>query len=209
MRIAAGSNRVTVVAAAGTPFAAKGKAAIVHDGAQVTVDQVRSALTVTVPEGAEVVIGTSSGRVECRGRLGALAVTTTSGRVDVDSAAAVDVRSSSGMVHVGTVAGTCRVHAVSGQVRVESAGDADVSTKSGRIALIDVHGPVSVHSVSGHVAVAMRRAADVHAETVSGRIELRMPRTDSLPGVGGEAPSQRAPVVSTRSTTGRVVVTYE
>lgn len=209
VRIAAGSNRVSI--ATGAAFAVSGKAAVSQAGDRVTIDRVRSALDVTVPEGTDVVIGTSSGRVDSKGVLGAVAVATLSGRVDVESAASLDVRTASGRVTVGAVAGTCRIHVASGRVRVGGCGAADVSTMSGRVVLDEVDGVVNVQTVSGRIDVGMCSAADVNAETVSGRIELRMPRAETPKVTAGAPlpPPGREPVVRTRSATGRVVVTYE
>lgn len=211
VRIAAGTNRVTVDARAGAAFALSGKADLVDDAGQITIDRVRSSITVTVPEGSEIVIGTSTGRVRCTGRLGAVAVTTKTGRVDVDAAASVDVRAATSTVTIGVVTGTCRVHTKSGRVRIDEAGDTEVSTRSGRITLANVRGAVTAHSITGRVNVAMSESRDVNAETVTGRIELRLPRSAATDTPAGATlpPPHIAPIVHTRSTTGRVVVTYE
>lgn len=211
VRIAAGTNRVTVQSAPGAAFSMSGKADLHDDAGQITIDRVRSSLTVTVADGCEVVIGTSTGRVRCAGSLGAVAVTTKTGRVDVDAAASLDVRATTSTVTVGAVAGTCRVHTKSGSVHIGASGDTEVSTKSGRITLSNVAGAVTAHSVTGRVKVAMSEPRDVHAETVTGRIELRLPRAAAHATTpGGELPPPSAPQnVHTRSTTGRVVVTYE
>jgi DUF4097 and DUF4098 domain-containing protein YvlB len=212
VRIAARSQRVTVTAAADATFGLSGRADVHTDGAQVTIDKVRSNISVQVPEGTDIVIGTSSGRVGAHGRLGATAISTRSGRVDVDDASSVDVRATSASVTIGTVDGACRVHTASGRVRIEGCGEADVSTKSGRIQMRNVTGPVTAHSISGRVTVRMSEAHDVHAETVTGRIELSMPAGSvvhqRVPGSPLPPPGAGCTVIA-RSTTGKVVLSYE
>lgn len=173
VRVSAVSGRVTVVA--GSAFSVKGPADVRRDGALVTVQAGSSRIEVTVPHGAHLAIGTTSGRVQARGELGDAAITSVSGRVSVEHAASVDVRSGSGRVEVGSVDGMCRVRAENGRVTVARAGAADLSTESGRIEAGSVAGPVRAHSVSGRVTVELSQAADVDAETISGRVEVRLP----------------------------------
>jgi DUF4097 and DUF4098 domain-containing protein YvlB len=211
LRVASGSQRVEVVASATAGFAVHGQAQVHHEDGQITLDRVRGAVTVHVPEGSDVVIGTASGRIRCAGRLGAVAVTTKSGRIDVEHAASLDVRAASSTVTVGAVDGTCRIRTASGRVSVGASGEAEVSTRSGRITLRHVSGRVNAHSISGRVSVQMVEANDVHAETVTGRIELTMPRGSDVeqvaPGAPLRPPGSGGTVVA-RSTTGRVVVAY-
>ncbi len=212
LRVASGTGRVVVVAAADRGFAVEGQATVHHEDGQVTLDRVRGRVTVHVPEDSDVVVGTTSGRIRLTGRLGAVAVSTKSGRIDIDRAASLDIRATSSTVNVGAVGGTCRIRTSSGRVRVGASGDADVSTRTGRISLRDVAGPVTAHSVTGRVTVQMVEAHDVHAETVTGRIELTMPRGSEVhqvaPGAPLLPPGSGCTVVA-RSTTGRVVVAYQ
>lgn len=207
VRVSAVSGRVTVVA--GSAFSVKGHADVRIDGAVATVAAGSSRVEVTVPTGAHVAIGTTSGRVQARGELGDTAITSVSGRVSVEHATSVDVRSGSGRVEVGSVDGMCRVRAEHGRVSVGRAGSADLSTGSGRIEVGSVAGPVRAHSVSGRVSVGLIRAADVDAETISGRVEVRLP-----PGVAaaidrgdGALPTEPADChVRAASVSGRVDV---
>ncbi len=212
LRVASSHSRVEVKASADAAFSVVGQVQVHHDGGQVTIERVRSAVTVHVPEGTDVVIGTSSGRVRCTGRLGAVAVTTKSGRVEIEAASSLDVRGTSASVTVGVVDGTCRVRTASGRVEVEACGAAEVSTRSGRITLASVSGTVTAHSTSGRVTVQMVEAHDVHAETVTGRIELTMPQGSDIrqvvPGAPLPPPGSSGCTVVARSTTGRVVVAY-
>lgn len=145
------------------------------DVSPMTVDGGRSGVEVRVPEGTDLVIGTTSGRVTVEGRVGAISVLTTSGRISIDAASSVDARSGSGRVSVGYTEGVCRIVSTSGRVEVERCGSADAVSGSGRIVLADAHGPVRATSTSGRVIVAVAGAHDVEAETVSGRIEVSYP----------------------------------
>ena len=204
------SGRVTVLA--GSTFSVKGPADVRHDGALATVEAGSSRVEVMVPLGAQVAIGTTSGRVQARGELGDTAVTTVSGRVSVEHAASVDVRAGSGRVEVGSVDGMCRVRAEHGRVSVQQAGAADLSTESGRIEVGSVSGPVRAHSVSGRVTVELSQAADVDAETISGRVEVRLP-PDVVAAIdrGDGAPTTTEPAdchVRATSVSGRVDVVH-
>ncbi len=173
MRVSAVSGRVTIIT--GSEFSVKGHADVRIDGSVATVAADSARVEVTVPSGAHVAIGTTSGRVQARGELGDTAITSVSGRVSVANATSVDVRSGSGRVEIGSVEGMCRVRAENGRVSVEHAGSADLSTESGRIEAGSVAGPVRAHSVSGRVSIELSRAADVDAETISGSVEVRLP----------------------------------
>lgn len=175
MRISSTDHRVEVVAEERGDVAVEGRAHVAKTGATWTVDRVRGRVTVRMPIGSDVVVGTTSGRVEVRGRAGDVAVVTESGRIEIEHARSVDARSDSSRVEVGRVDGTCRVRSVAGRVAVRSCGDADVATRSGRIELPDVHGTVRSHCVSGRIEVGLASAHDVDAETVSGRVSVSLP----------------------------------
>ena len=212
VRISAGSNRVDVVAKRNTEFSLDGSAEVTDADGRITVGDVRSRLAVNVPVGTDVVIGTTSGRVQVKGPVGHLAVVTESGKVEVESAAAVDIRTASSRVEVGEVAGVCRIRSTSGKVEVESCGDADVAGRSGRIELQRVDGEVEAHSVSGRIELSMSSANDIHAETVTGKIEVSLPKgTVPFRPSDSEHGALRPPgadcTVFARSTTGKVVVT--
>ena len=76
-----------------------------RDVSPFTVETSSSAVEVRVPEGTDLVIGTTSGKVTVEGRVGAVAVVTSSGRVSIDHARSVDARTKSGRVHVGYAEG--------------------------------------------------------------------------------------------------------
>ena len=181
------------------------------DVSPFTVDGDSSAVDVRVPEGTDLVIGTTSGKVTVEGRVGAVSVLTTSGRISIDQARSVDARTKSARVHVGYAEGVCRVVSASGRVTVDRCGSADASSGSGQVVLGDAHGHVRATSTSGKVSVAVAGAHDVEAETVSGRVEVSFP--DGLRPLvvnsPAEVPGERAGhdcVVVARSGAGRVVV---
>jgi DUF4097 and DUF4098 domain-containing protein YvlB len=137
---------------------------------------------------------------------------TESGKVEVESAESVDIRTQSSRVEVGKVAGVCRVRSTSGKVEVGSCGDADIAGTSGRIELQRVAGSVEAHSVSGRIELSMAAANDITAETVTGRIEVSLPKGSvayqpSESELGTLRPPGCDCTVVARSTTGKVVVT--
>ena len=163
-------------------------------------------------------ISANNGRVEVFSklngefRLKGAADVTESGKVQVDAAGSVDIRTESSRVEVGEVAGVCRIRSTSGKVEVESCGDADIAGRSGRIELQRVDGEVDAHSVSGRIELAMASVHDVHAETVTGKIEVSLPKgTVAFRPSESEHDALRPPgtdcTVFAKSTTGKVVVT--
>ena len=85
-------------------------------------------------------------------------------------------------------------------------GTADVTTRSGRIKVSGVRGDVRAHCVSGRVAVDLERAADVDAETVSGRIDVRYPRGVTPRRTDGSDAAEGDCVLHARAVSGRVTV---
>ncbi|MGI9611872.1 MAG: DUF4097 family beta strand repeat-containing protein [Acidimicrobiales bacterium] len=175
VRISSTSHRVTVIGEARSDVSVDGDARVYRDDVGTTVVDVAGTLTIRVPEGTSIVIGSSSGRVEVSGPIGDIAVLTDSGRIDIAEAASVDARTTSGRVQIGTVDGTCRVSSVSGRIHVGGCGSASVATDSGRVSLEHVAGPVEAHCVSGRIDVSLDSAHDVAAETVTGRVTVSMP----------------------------------
>lgn len=125
--------------------------------------------------GTDVVIGTVSGKVELRGQLGGVRVTTVSGSVHVDRAEALDVRSISGSIEVARCDGPCRLQTKSGRATAGSAGDARVSTMSGRIQIDNVAGSAKVQTASGRVELGTQGRGDVSVETMSGSVRVEVP----------------------------------
>jgi DUF4097 and DUF4098 domain-containing protein YvlB len=211
VRIATTNGRVDVIAEDRTDIDVRGDAEVRSIGAWTTVTGGNDRLTVRIPLGADIVIGTTSGRVDVSGSVGATAITTESGRVAIGRATSVDVRSANGRIEVEDCSQQCRVRSEHGAVVVGSCGSADVATTNGKIALRDVRGVVRAHCTNGRVDITMATADDVTAETVTGRVNVSLPRgvrafrADLADGQSvrqGDADC----VVSTHSVTGRVEV---
>jgi Putative adhesin len=154
------------------PEVLSGRAEIQPDG--VVRAGATGRIEIACPEGSDVVIGSSSGRVECHGRLGRVAVTGRSGRISIDEAREVDVRSASGRVVIGRCEGLCRVAVVSGAVMIGSAGSIEATVTSGRLE-VDAVGDAQVHSVSGRVVLGLVRTGSVDVSTMSGRVSVSLP----------------------------------
>lgn len=173
VRIAADSGRVRVIAG-DHAFRVDGEARVHIDGAEATVETSQR-VTVHVPTGTDIVVGTRAGGVDVRGAAGAVAVASESGSITIEAADRVDARTTSGRVKVGRCHGECRVASRSARVTVGHCGTADVSTTSGRIHLHGAEGSVRAHCVSGHIDVEMDGPHDADVETVSGRVQVTYP----------------------------------
>jgi DUF4097 and DUF4098 domain-containing protein YvlB len=211
LRVSSTSHKVTIQAEDRDDVGFEGKAVLTDGDGYTTIDSAQSALTIRVPEGMSIVVGSDSGRVKILGDVGDVAVLTESGRISIDQAASVDARTTSARVNVKNAAGTCRVRTKSGRVEIGACTGADVSTNSGRITLRHVDGPVLAHCVSGRIEVEMDAAHDVEAETVSGRVNVTFPHDvqawqPTEGHAGSEAPVDCDCAVNARSASGRVNV---
>ncbi len=148
------------------------------------------AIEVRCAPGTDVTVGTSSGKVELTGPLGAVRVATVSGRIRVDQGARIDVRTKSGKIDIGTCAGDCRIMTKSSAVHVRRAGRATVAAVSGVVLLEDVGG-AEVKTVSGKVLVGASGDDRISVHTVSGKVDVRLP-------------SATRPLARLRSLSGRV-----
>ena len=211
VRITTMSGSVTVTAESGLDhIVADGPQPAVDDGV-VTIDSKSNRVKLRIPEGLDLVIGTTSGSVRVEGRVGAVAAMTSSGKITVDDADAVDLRSRSGRIHVGRSRGETLIVGTSGRITVDSSGPADVTTTSGKVSLRSVDGPVAVNCVSGTIQIDMASAHDVAAETVSGRVEVSLPpgtkaRIDTPSSGVVPVEGDSDCVVTARSFSGRVDV---
>ncbi len=213
VRISGSSGRVRVIAEPRGDVVVSGEAAIHDDGGSVTVEAGSNRIEVHVPEHVDVVVGTTSGRVDVEGALGSVAVVCESGRVTIDRADSLDVRTSSGRVDVDHVTGRTRVRTDSGAVTVRATGEAEATTDAGRIVLGSVSGPAKAHCVSGRITIGLAEAADVEAETVSGRISITIPAGVTVRRLTGSLPARPARdecdcTIATRSGGGRVAVKH-
>ena len=211
VRVSSPTHRVRVIAEQRDDVAIEGKATARQVGATLSVDGVRGAIRVRVPIGSDVQVGTDSSRVEVHGAVGHLAIVTSSGRVEAETAETADIRTASGRVEMGSVNGEACIRSTSGRVHVGACDGLDVATETGRIEVHEARGPVQVHCVNGRVEVEMARPADVDAETVTGRIEVALPPGTKVfrPAEGegpGDRPLNHDCTVTARSVSGRVVV---
>ena len=211
IRVTTSSHRSRVVATPAGGVAVDGSALVDTSGNTTTIDSVRSKLTIEVPEDSDVLIGSTSGRVEIVGRLGHVAVVSDSGRVDVEEARSIDVRTRSAAVVVGRVTDGCRVRTTSGKVEITSCGSADVATESGSLRVSGVEGSARAHCVSGRIELDLSAAGDVEAENVSGRITVSLPagtRIHRAERIDSDAPrpADTDCTVAARSVSGRVEV---
>jgi len=197
------SGRVRVVATPGTVLSVDGGTIDPHEDGTLHVRRSPTANSIEVrcATGTDLTVGTVSGSVELVGALGAVRVATVSGKIVVESATRLDARTKSGKVEIGSCAGECRVMtksstvhigqagraavaAISVVVLLENVGGADVKTVSGKVLLATVgSGQVSVHTVSGKVDIRVPRAVNpaTRLRSLSGRV-----RCDCPPGADGE-----------------------
>jgi DUF4097 and DUF4098 domain-containing protein YvlB len=213
VRVSAESGRVRVVGES-RPDLDVGGGEVERHGDVLTVMTGNGRVEVRVPEGTDLVVGNSSGRVSLSGRLGNVAVASESGRISVDRAEAVDVRSVSGRIEVEAAGAGCRARTVSGGIVVGEATDLDVHTESGRIRVDRVRGNVRARTTSGRIELGVDGASDIVAETISGRIVLALAAglgadvdlTTSAGRIDNAAPSGDDCRVVARSGSGRVQV---
>lgn len=163
-----------------------GKVRVESDGTY-RIEGGSHSIEVTCPEGSDVILGTSSGKVVLQGPLGDVRITGSSGTVHVEAARSLDLRVRSGTVSVGTVAGDCLVVSSSGRIEVEKAGNVDLSGVSGTIVAGSVGGG-KVHTTSGRITVGLDRAGDLEVRGTSGTTEIEVAR--------GIAPELRLSTVS-------------
>jgi DUF4097 and DUF4098 domain-containing protein YvlB len=145
---------------------------------------------VRCPAGTDVVVGTGSGAVELKGRLGDARVTTGSGTIRVEEVRVIDARTGSGDVEVEECTEQCRLKTGSGTVRVGRAGDADLVTGSGSVEAELVSG-ARVKTGSGSVELGLAQAGGVDVKAHSGSVRISVP-----PGL--------RPATSLRSSSGKV-----
>lgn len=211
IRIASANGRVDVIAESRDDVDVQGDATVSTIGAATTIIGDSNRLVVRVPTKSDVVIGTTSGRIDVSGEVGIVAITTESGRVEVARAESVDVRSTTGRIEVGHCGDRCRLQSENGAVSVGSCGSAEVATHSGRISLREVRGIAEAHCTNGRIEITMATANDVTAETVTGRIGVSLPRGTRAARADSPRPATGRPtdvdcVVTARSVTGRIDV---
>jgi len=153
----------------------RGTAEVLEDGTiHIRRAPSDSAIEVECAPNTDIKVGTTSGKVELSGALGAVRIATTSGKIRVEQTARVDVRTKSGTVDIGDCAGECRVMTTSAKVHIRRAGSATIAAVSGTVVLEHVDA-AEVKSVSGKVLLATGGRERVSVHTVSGTVEVRVP----------------------------------
>jgi DUF4097 and DUF4098 domain-containing protein YvlB len=131
-------------------------------------------ITVRAPTGTEVFVGTASGSVALRGRLGDVHVTTRSGRIDAEHVHSADARSRSGNIAVERCEDLCRCCSRSGDVRVGQAHTVDLMTASGSVDAETVD-TATVRAGSGEVRLGVAEVDAVDVDAHSGSVEITIP----------------------------------
>ncbi|MEO1059722.1 MAG: hypothetical protein AAFY28_22695, partial [Actinomycetota bacterium] len=130
VRVSTGSGRIEVVAEPGRHGVWSSTGEIDDVDGQLTIDAGSGRVRVLVPEGTDLVVGTTSGRVAVRGRAGDVSVLATSGAITIDDAASVDARTRGGKIIVGRATGVCRANTGSGKVQIDACRGAQVTVTS-------------------------------------------------------------------------------
>jgi DUF4097 and DUF4098 domain-containing protein YvlB len=170
-------GKVKVTAVPGAALAIEGGAVVrEHEGVkEIRRDPESEEIIVTCPSGTDVTIGTISGRVSTEGELGAVRIATVSGKVRIGDATRVDVRTKSGSIEIEDCTGECRVVSTSAKVRIGHAERAAIAGVSGEVEAKGLGG-AEVKTVSGKVLLGVTGASPVSVHTVSGKVEIRVPR---------------------------------
>jgi len=132
------------------------------------------ALVIHCPLHTDAFVGCASGVVSLHGPLGAVRVTTRSGRISIEQAYRIDARTASGDITVERCDEECRCQTKSGRLRVGRAGSGELVAASGRVD-VDAIGAVRVRMGSGKVTIGLTEAAPVDVETHSGSVILNVP----------------------------------
>jgi DUF4097 and DUF4098 domain-containing protein YvlB len=180
LEVASRSGRVTIaVGDVVKPVITKGSGTIDDEGIAHTPGH--TSVEVTCPERTDVVIGAASGSVRCTGRLGRVAITTSSGRVEIEEAASIDVRTLSSSVTIGHCAGECAVVSESGSISVATTASLSATSSSGRIEVGETT-DATVRSAAGSVRIGASGTGRVVVQTVSGSVTIDVP-ADALPAM--------------------------
>jgi DUF4097 and DUF4098 domain-containing protein YvlB len=217
IRITASSGRIEVTA--------EGRAEVLVErgqehpmGGVLEVKDSSAGVVLRVPTGTDLIVGSHSGSVSIRGETGNVRLTTRSGSIEIESCTSLDARTVSGRVEVGRVARDAHVKAANGKVRIgEVGGELTVTSVSGHVEVAEARGAVHATTVSGRVEVGLQVAADVRAESVSGRVKVAVPRgvrpSVSMKSVSGRCENQTDAGedcrITCRSISGRITVRGE
>jgi DUF4097 and DUF4098 domain-containing protein YvlB len=175
LTIAARSGSIVVRSGSGSEVEVRGGKMQREADGSARIESRSGNLEVTCPEGSDVILGTSSGKVSLEGRFGDVRITSSSGRVHVEEVRSLDLRLRSGSVDVETCHGKCHIVAVSGRIEVGRAGPVDITGVSGTITAGSVAGG-RIRTTSGRVEVGLDRAADLEVRGVSSSVTVDVPR---------------------------------
>jgi DUF4097 and DUF4098 domain-containing protein YvlB len=175
LTITARSGSIVVRTGPGPDIEARGAKVRLEGDGSTRIDGGSKTIEVVCPEGSDVILGTSSGKVTLEGPLGDVRITGSSGSMHVEQARSLDLRVRSGSVEIGDIAGHCRVVAVSGRIEVDRAGSIDLAGVSGTVTVGSTGGG-KVRTTSGRVAVGLDQAGDLEVRGVSGTMEIDVAR---------------------------------
>jgi DUF4097 and DUF4098 domain-containing protein YvlB len=189
LTITARSGSIVVRTGPGPGIETTGAKVSLEGDGSTRIEGGSKSIEVVCPEGSDVILGTSSGKVSIEGPLGDVRITGSSGSVHIEQARSLDLRVRSGSVDIGDIAGHCRVVAVSGRIEVDRAGSIDLEGISGTVAVGSTGGG-KVRTTSGRVSVGLDGSNDLEVRGVSGTMEIDVAR--------GIAPELRLHTVSGR-----------
>lgn len=128
-------------------------------------------IEVTVPEGAEIGIKSSSGSVRLSGSFSDVLADAASGSIHLEGTYGdVQAQTTSGSIGVQS-AGTLIAESTSGSIKIGQAGPTRAQTSSGSIKATEITGAFTFASVSGSVKVGSS-TGDGAVETRSGSIQI-------------------------------------
>ncbi|HUO88875.1 MAG TPA: DUF4097 family beta strand repeat-containing protein [Rhizomicrobium sp.] len=130
-------------------------------------------VNIHVPLESWAAMGTGSGHIDTKGRLGKVRATSGSGAIRLDDCGEVHARTGSGEITVRLCAGSVDAKTGSGHVIVGKVGaDARIVTASGGAEIDEVSGDARIHCASGHIEVGQSgNSLDAHAASGSIRVQ--------------------------------------
>jgi hypothetical protein len=233
VQIVASAVTETVVEVSGRHEGDQARVEASGDGRTITIDVPRHRklgnaprldITVQLPEGSYLDLGTASASIDARGPVAQADVRAASGAVSIEQVTGdVDARSASGDVRLGTVGGAarlksasgdllvasvggvCNAHTASGAIDVGWAGDTvGAKSASGSLTVRDaVRGALDLRTTSGDVAVGVRKGTLVWLDltTVSGRTT-----SDLTPDAPSAAASEEPLTIRARTVSGDITI---
>lgn len=148
-------------------------------------------LTVTLPEGSDLVTEVGSADLQASGVLGSCRLKSGSGEITLEQAAAAELASGSGDIQIGRVSGDLSARTGSGEITVQSvggtantvsgSGDVEVGrvdgtlgakTGSGEVNVTDAHGDLGIVTASGDITVRRMSPGKAEIRAASGDIHL-------------------------------------